>query len=91
MAVYLTPDKKKEIFAEFGGSETNTGSPRAQVALFTYRIKELSEHLKANKKDHSCRRSLLKLVGKRRRFLDYIAKKDIVEYRELIKELGLRR
>lgn len=91
MAVYLTPEKKTEIFTQYGGKAENTGSPRAQVALFTYRIKELSEHLKQNKKDHSCRRALLKLVGKRRRFLDYIARKDVVEYRELIKELGLRR
>ena len=91
MAVYLTKEKKAEIFAKHGGSEGNTGSPEGQVALFTFRIKELSDHLQTNKKDHSCRRTLLTLVGKRRRLLKYIAKKDIVRYRELIKELGIRR
>jgi len=91
MAVYLTKEKKEEFFEKYGGSKTNTGSPEGQVALFTFRIQELSEHLQSNKKDHSCRRTLLTLVGKRRRLLKYIAKKDVVKYRELIKELGIRR
>ena len=67
MAVYLTKEKKAEIFSEYAGEEKNTGSVEGQIALFTYRIKELSEHLKVNKKDHSCRRTLLTLVGKRKR------------------------
>lgn len=91
MAVYLTKEKTQEIFNQYGGSEGNTGSPEGQVALFTHRIKGLSDHLQTNKKDHSCRRTLLSLVGKRKRLLNYIAKKDIVKYRELIKELGIRR
>ncbi|MFT4758990.1 MAG: small subunit ribosomal protein S15 [Paraglaciecola sp.] len=91
MAVYLTKEQTEEIFTVHAGSKGNTGSPEGQVALFTHRIKGLSDHLQINKKDHSCRRTLLTLVGKRKRMLNYIAKKDIVKYRELIKELGLRR
>lgn len=91
MAEYLTKEKKEEIFAEFGGSATNTGSAEAQVALFTYRIKMLSKHLEDNHKDHSCRRRLLALVGKRKSMLQYIAKKDIMKYRALIEKLGLRK
>lgn len=91
MAVYLTKEKKEEIFKEYGGSENNTGSVEGQVALFTYRIKMLSDHLRANKKDHSCRRTLLTLVGKRRRLLNYLAKKDIQKYRDLIEQLGIRK
>ncbi len=91
MAVYLTKEKKEEIFKEYGGSEKNTGSTEAQIALFTYRIQELSEHLKTNRKDHSCRRTLLTLVGKRKRLLQYLAKKDIQKYRDLIEKLGIRK
>lgn len=91
MAIYLTKEKKEEIFNDFGGASKNTGSVEGQIALFTYRIKELSEHLKTNKKDHSCRRSLLRLVGQRRKFLRYLAKKDIAKYRTLIEKLGLRK
>jgi small subunit ribosomal protein S15 len=91
MAVYLTKEKKEEFFAKYGGSKGNTGSTEGQVALFTYRIQSLSEHLKTNKKDHSCRRTLLTLVGKRKRHLDYLKAKDIVKYRELIQELGIRK
>ncbi len=91
MGVYLPKEKKQEIFAEHGGSATNTGSTEGQVALFTYRINELSQHLNRNKKDHSCRRRLLNLVGKRRRLLAYLAKKDINKYRELIEKLGIRK
>ncbi|KAA3637105.1 MAG: 30S ribosomal protein S15 [Bacteroidetes bacterium] len=91
MAVYLTKEKKEEIFKEYGGSEKNTGSTEAQIALFTYRIKMLSEHLQRNKKDHSCRRTLLSLVGKRKSLLQYLMKKDIQKYRDLIQKLGIRK
>ena len=91
MAEYLPKEKVEEIFAKYGGSAGNTGSAEGQVALFTYRIASLSEHLKTNNKDQSCRRTLLTLVGKRRRLLAYLMKKDIVKYRELIKDLGIRR
>lgn len=91
MAEYLSKEKVREIFKEYGESETDTGSARGQVALFTYRIKGLSDHLQKNHKDHSCRRTLLSLVGKRKRLLNFIAKRDINEYRELIDKLGLRK
>ena len=91
MAVYLTKEKKEEIFKEYGGSEKNTGSTEAQIALFTYRIQMLSEHLQRNKKDHSCRRTLLALVGKRKNLLHYLMKKDIQKYRDLIQKLGIRK
>lgn len=91
MAVYLSNEKKAEIFAQYGGSETNTGSTEAQIALFTYRIQQLSEHLKEHRKDHSCRRALLTLVGRRKQLLQYLAKKDIQRYRELIEKLGIRK
>ncbi len=91
MPTYLEGGKLQEIFNEYGGSEKNTGSTEGQIAMFTFKIAQLSEHLKSNKKDHSCRRSLLKMVGKRRRLLNYLAKKDLEGYRALIKKLGLRR
>ncbi len=91
MATYLSTEKKQEIFSEYGGAAANTGSPEAQIALFTYRIKSLSDHLRENKKDHSCRKALLTLVGKRRRLLRYLASKDINAYRELIEKLGIRK
>ena len=91
MAVYLSKAKKDEIFEEYGGSASNTGSTEGQIALFTYRIQQMSEHLKANHKDHSCRRTLLTLVGKRKRLLVYLAKKDITKYRKLIEKLGIRK
>lgn len=91
MAVYLTKEKIQEIFKEYGGSESNTGSAKGQIALFTYRIQGLSQHLQENKKDHSCRRTLLSLVGQRKRLLKFVAEKDINEYRELIDRLGLRK
>lgn len=91
MAVYLTKEKKEEIFKEHGGDAKNTGSVEGQIALATYRISMLSEHLNTNKKDHSCRRSLLTLVGKRKRMLQYLAKKDITRYREIIAKLNLRK
>ena len=91
MATYLTTEKKEELFSKFGGSATNTGSVEGQVALFTFRINSLSQHLRENKKDHSCRRALLSLVGKRKRLLKYLAAKDIQKYRELIEQLGIRK
>lgn len=91
MAVYLNPEKMQGIFKEYAGSEKNTGSPESQIALFTYRIKSLSEHLKEHKKDHSCRRTLLTLVGRRKRMLVYLQSKDLAKYRELIGQLGLRK
>lgn len=90
MPVYLPKEKTAEIFEKFGGSIKNTGSTAGQVALFTYRISKLSDHLKTNKKDHATTRALVKLVGKRRALLNYLAKKDLEQYRGLIKELGLR-
>ena len=89
--MYLTQEVKKEIFKKHGGSETNTGATEAQIALFTHRIDHLTEHLKGNRIDFNTERSLVKLVGKRRSLLDYLIKTDIVRYREIIKELGLRK
>ena len=88
---YLTAEKKQEIFKEFGKSETNTGSTEGQIALFTNRISHLTGHLKTNRKDYSTQRSLLRLVGKRRRLLDYLKDRDIEKYRTLIKELKIRK
>jgi small subunit ribosomal protein S15 len=87
----ITTEEKKEIFSKFGKSDADTGSPEAQVALFTERINRLTDHLKSHKKDHSTRLGLLKLVGKRRRLLNYLMKKDIEGYRKLIQELGIRK
>ena len=87
----ITAEEKKEIFKNHGGEEANTGTTEGQIALFTHRINHLTEHLKDNKKDHASRRGLLKLVGKRRRLLNYLMKNDIQKYRELIKELGIRK
>lgn len=91
MATYLTKEKKTEIFEKYGGSAENTGSTEGQIALMTYRIKSLSEHLNRNQKDHACRKALLHLVGKRKRMLNYLMKKDLDGYRNLIKDLGLRK
>lgn len=90
MAVNLTKEQQAEIFKQYGGSESNTGSVEGQIALFTKRIEILSNHLKENRKDHSCRRTLLALVGKRKGLLTYLAKRDITKYRELIDQLGIR-
>ena len=89
--MYLDSAKKKEIFEKHGQSATDTGSVESQVALFTYRIAHLTVHLKSNRKDFATARALKMLVGKRRRLLDYVAKKDIERYRKLIAELGIRR
>ncbi|MCK5050840.1 MAG: 30S ribosomal protein S15 [Candidatus Cloacimonetes bacterium] len=87
----LNTEAKMAIMAEFKLHDSDTGSPEVQVALLTTRIKEITEHLKIHKKDYHTRRGLLKLIGQRRRLLDYIMKKDIVRYRKLIKALGLRK
>ena len=89
--MYLTSEKKREIFEKYGKSNTDTGSPEAQIALFSYRISHLTEHLKSNHKDHTTERALRMLVGKRRRLLDYLIKVDINRYRAIIKELGIRK
>ena len=89
--MYLTTDKKKEIFAKHGKSDADTGSAEGQIALFTYRINHLSQHLKANRHDFNTERSLVALVGKRKALLDYLKKKDINRYRAIIAELGLRK
>jgi small subunit ribosomal protein S15 len=87
----LTKDAKQEVVGTYGKSEADTGSAEVQVALLTRRISELTEHLRTHRKDHHSRRGLLKLVGRRRRLLNYLKKRDVEGYRKLIKELGLRR
>ena len=89
--MYLDSEKKKEIFEKYGKSNTDTGTPESQIALFSYRISRLTEHLKANPKDYNTERSLKMLVGKRRRMLDYLIRTDIERYRSIIKELGIRK
>lgn len=89
--MYLDSVKKKELFEKYGKSATNTGSAESQIALFTFRISHLTEHLKVNHKDYATERSLKMLVGKRRRLLDYLIKTDIERYRAIIKELGIRK
>ena len=89
--MYLTAEKKQEFFENYGKSVSDTGSAEGQIALFTYRIKHLTGHLKSNKKDLFTQRSLIRLVGKRRRLLDYLKEKDIERYRAIIKTLGLRK
>ena len=89
--MYLNKEKKEEIFKTYGGSEKNTGSTEGQIALFTHRIEHLTGHLKNNRKDYNTERSLIRLVGKRRRLLDYLKDNDIEKYRSLIKELNIRK
>lgn len=89
--MYLTAEKKKEFFKKYGKSNKNTGSAEGQIAMFTYRIAFLTEHLKENKKDFSTQRALVILVGKRRSLLDYLKQRDIERYRAIIKSLKLRR
>ena len=89
--MYLTTEKKKEIFGQYSKNEKDTGSAEGQVALFTFRINHLTDHLKDNHKDHSTRRALIRLVGKRRQLLDYLKRKDIQRYRSIIAELKLRK
>jgi small subunit ribosomal protein S15 len=87
----ITSERKREIAAKFGAGEQDTGNTRVQIALLTERINHLTEHLRDQKKDHHSRRGLLMLVGRRRRFLDYLRREDLEGYRALIAELGLRR
>ena len=89
--MYLDSAKKQEIFGQYGKSNTDTGSAESQIALFSYRISHLTEHMKQNRKDYSTERALRMLVGKRRRLLDYLVKIDIERYRAIIKELGIRK
>ena len=89
--MYLDSAKKEEIFGKFGKGTTDTGSAESQIALFTYRINHLTEHLKTNRKDFGTERALTTLVGKRRRLLDYLKEKDIERYRAIIKQLGIRK
>ena len=86
----VSKERKAELTAQFGNTPVDTGNPKVQVAILSERIKELTEHMKSHQKDFHTRRGLLMLVGKRRRLLSYIKKNDIVEYRELIKALGIR-
>ncbi len=87
----ITSERKREIVSQFGESENDTGNTRVQIALLTERINHLTEHLRGAKADHHSRRGLLMLVGRRRRFLDYLRSSDLDAYRELIQQLGLRR
>ena len=87
----ISKEKKQAIIAEYGRTPNDTGSPEVQVAILTARIQELTEHLKANPKDHHSRRGLLKMVGQRRGLLDYLKKIDIERYRSLIERLGIRK
>ena len=89
--MYLDSAKKQEIFGKYGTSNTDTGSAESQVALFSYRIAHLTEHMKANRKDHNTERALVKLVGKRRALLNYLKDRDINRYRAIVKALGLRK
>ncbi len=89
--MYYSAEVKKEIFKKFGKTEQDSGTPEVQIALFTFRINHLTEHLKKNKHDNVTRRSLVRMVGKRRSLLDYLKKNDIARYRVVIKELGIRK
>ena len=89
--MYLSKEQKEEIFGKYGKSNTDTGSPESQIALFSARIAHLQEHVRANQKDYSTRRALVMLVGKRRQLLNYLKEKDINRYRSIIKELGIRK
>lgn len=89
--MYLTKEKKQEFFKTYGKSETDSGSTEGQIALFSYRINHLTKHLKNNKKDFNTQQALIKLVGKRRRLLNYLKAKDIERYRAIIKKLELRK
>jgi small subunit ribosomal protein S15 len=88
---YLTAEKKQELFGQYGTSNSDTGSAESQIALFSYRINHLTEHLKKNRHDFGTQRALLRLVGKRRHILEYLKEKDIERYRAILKALGLRK
>jgi len=87
----ITRDQKADLVKTYGKSDNDTGTPEVQIAVMTARINDLTEHLKIHKKDHSTRRGLLQLVGKRRRLLNYLMERDIERYRTVIKQLGIRK
>ena len=89
--MYLEKKEKEKLFKKHGKNAKDTGSAEGQIAIFTQRINHLTEHLKNNRKDYNTERSLVKLVGKRRSLLDYLTKKDVLRYRAIVKELGLRK
>ncbi len=89
--MYLTAEKKKELIEKYGKSNVDTGSAESQIALFSYRIAHLTEHLKKNRKDFSTQQALIKLVGKRRKLLNYLKQKDIERYRAIVNKLNLRK
>ncbi|MDW5287851.1 30S ribosomal protein S15 [Formosa sp. PL04] len=89
--MYLSKEEKQDMFAKHGKGKNDTGSAEGQIALFTQRINHLTGHLKNNRKDYNTERSLVMLVGKRRSLLDYLTKKDVLRYRAIVKELGLRK
>jgi small subunit ribosomal protein S15 len=89
--MYLTKEAKETLYKKHGKDAKDTGSSEGQIALFTERINHLTKHLKQNRKDYNTERSLVKLVGKRRSLLDYLMKSDILRYRAIVKELGLRK
>jgi small subunit ribosomal protein S15 len=89
--VSITPESKKELIQDYRTHDTDTGSPEVQIAILTTRITHLTEHFKIHAKDHHSRQGLLKMVGKRRRLLDYLKRKDHLRYQEIIKRLGLRK
>jgi len=89
--MYLSTEEKQELFAKHGKNEKDTGSTEGQIALMTVRIKHISNHLKRNQKDFNSERTLVKTVGRRRNLLNYLMKKDILRYRAIVKELGLRK
>ena len=89
--MYLTTEKKQDIFQEYGKTKENTGLAESQIALFSHRINHLTEHLKKNRKDFGTQRSLLKLVGKRRKLLNYLMRVDVFRYRDIISKLGIRK
>ncbi|MBQ1220960.1 MAG: 30S ribosomal protein S15 [Alistipes sp.] len=88
---YLTAEKKQELFGQYGKSNTDTGSPESQIALFSYRIAHLTEHLKSNRHDFGTQRAMLRMIGKRRQLLEYLKAVDIERYRAIIKKLNLRK
>lgn len=87
----ITPERKRDLIGDYRNHDADTGSPEVQIAILTERITNLTEHFKTHKKDHHSRRGLLKLVGQRRRLLNYLKKKDVARYRELISRLGIRK
>lgn len=89
--MYLDKEKKQELFGQYGKSNTDTGSPESQIALFSFRINHLTEHMKLNKKDTATNYSLKKMIGRRRRMLDYLKSRDIERYRDIVAKLGLRK